>query len=65
MPLHVGAYLGISKNTHAAPEMQHKPLTNHRQELEPSDLETKAHDLREKQQGDVKQTLKSHSEFLK
>lgn len=44
MPLHVGAYLGISKSTHAAPEMQHEPLTNHRQELEPSDLETKAHD---------------------
>lgn len=43
LPLHVGAYLGISKN-HTASEPQHKLVTKHIQELEPIDLETKVCD---------------------
>lgn len=44
MPLHIEVYLGISENTHPAPELQCKLVTNYRHELEPSDLETKACD---------------------
>lgn len=53
LPLHVGTYPGISKNPYPAPQLQHKLVTNHRQEVEPSYFQTKACDSREKQWRDV------------